>query len=76
MNASTKTVPEGEAVGQGEAQGSAASLSPVLYFCFSRASAISSNFITLFQLRAVPRVVQILSTLAQGSFDFPAPLGK
>lgn len=45
------------------------------YF-FSNCSAIDSNFVTLFQFRAVPVQPTNLSSFDQGNLDFPAPLGK
>src|SRR5207249_698088 len=78
MNASTKTVPERLAEGQGAVRMRGASRSPCrgVHFLESSASAIASSLVTLFQLRPVPGAVQIFSSFPQGSFDFPMPLEK
>ena len=42
----------------------------------SISSAIASILVTLFQLRAVPVVLNNFSTDDHGNFDLPVPLGK
>src|SRR5690242_778229 len=77
MNASTKTVPERLAEGQGAVRARRESFTlPRSHFLESSASAMASSLVTLFQLRPVPGAVQIFSSFAHGNFDFPMPLEK